>query len=142
MKNRTRLQAIMLYLVVGIGLVPLFYFVTTEINIARAASGSSVVASEAGGSSDRVIDNVAFGVHELLTFDVNYGFINAGTATMEVARLIEYNDRPCYQIITKAKSNSFFEPFYKVQDSVESIVDAIGLYSWRFEGQAEQRFGV
>ena len=52
---------------------------------------------------------------------------------MEVARLVEYADRPCYQIKTRAQSNSFFSTFFKVDDRVESIMDAIGLFSWRFE---------
>ena len=81
----------------------------------------------------RTIENNAFGVGEKLTFDINYGFINAGTASMEVSRLIEYNDRPCYQIQTHAQSNSFFSSFYRVEDRVESIIDAVGIFSWRFE---------
>jgi hypothetical protein len=81
----------------------------------------------------RTIDNVAFGVGEKLSFDVNYGFINAGTASMEVSKLIEFQGRPCYQIVTHANSNKFFTSFYKVDDRVESIIDAAGLFSWRFE---------
>lgn len=82
---------------------------------------------------DRYVDNVAFGVGEKLQFDINYGFINAGSATMEVAALIDYNGRPAFQIVTRAQSNSFFSSFYRVDDRVESIIDAQGLYSWRFE---------
>ena len=52
---------------------------------------------------------------------------------MEVSRLIEFNGRPAYQIRTRAQSNSFFSTFYPVDDRVESIVDAIGLFSWHFE---------
>ena len=52
---------------------------------------------------------------------------------MEVTRLIEYENRPCYQIVTRANSNSFFSSFYKVDDRVESIIDALGIFSWRFE---------
>ncbi len=81
----------------------------------------------------REIDNVAFGVGEKLSFDINYGFINAGTATMEVGKLIEYESRPCYQIISRANSNKFFTSFYKVEDRIETIVDAVGLFPWRFE---------
>ncbi len=81
----------------------------------------------------REIDNVAFGVGELLSFDINYGFINAGTATMEVGKLIEYESRPCYQITSRANSNKFFSSFYKVEDRIETIVDAVGIFPWRFE---------
>ncbi len=82
---------------------------------------------------DRYIENNAFGLGEKLTFDIGYGFINAGYASMEVADLIEYNGRPCYQIISTANSNKFFSSFYRVEDVVTSIVDGVGLFSWYFE---------
>jgi hypothetical protein len=80
-----------------------------------------------------VVQNDAFGVGEKLTFDVNYGFINAGEASLEIAKLIDWQGRPAYQIISRANSNKFFSTFYKVDDRVESITDATGLFSWRFE---------
>ncbi len=82
---------------------------------------------------DRNIENYAFGLGEKLHFDIGYGFINAGYATLEVADLIEYKDRPCYQIVSTARSNNFFSSFYPVEDRVESIVDAMGIYTWHFE---------
>jgi len=116
----------------AIGLVPLFYFATVEIGIAQAADDSTST-DEILGVADRYVENVAFGVNEKFTFDINYGFINAGGATMEVVGLIEYNNRPCYQIVTRAFSNSFFSKFFRVDDRVESIVDAVGIFTWRFE---------
>ena len=133
MPGRTKFQTFLLTLVIFAGLIPLFYFVTIEIGIAQAADDFSSEEILSDDSLDRFVENVAFGVNEKLSFDINYGFVNAGMATMEVVALIEYESRPCYQIITKAKSNKFFSSFYKVEDRVESIVDAIGLYSWRFE---------
>lgn len=131
---RTKLQSFLLMLIFGIGLVPLFYFASVEIGIVHAATDSTkTVANATDDPIGRYVDNIAFGVGEKLSFDINYGFINAGTASMEVSRLIEYEARPCYQIVTLANSNSFFSSFYKVEDRAESIVDAIGLFSWRFE---------
>lgn len=123
----------MLLVVVAVGLIPLFYFASIEIGIARAAADTYSGAEEPIDSFSRYVENVAFGANERLSFDINYGFINAGTATMEVVRLIEYENRPCYQIVTRANSNKFFSTFYKVDDRVESIVDAVGIFSWRFE---------
>ena len=133
MPGRTKFQTFLLTLVILVGLIPLFYFVTIEIGIVQAADNYSSDEILSDDPLDRFIENVAFGVNEKLSFDINYGFVNAGTATMEVVALIEYENRPCYQIITQANSNKFFSSFYKVEDRVESIVDAIGLYSWRFE---------
>lgn len=133
MSFKDRMQRFFLVTLVAIGLVPLFYFVTVEVQIAGAASADDIDSIGDTLAYERIVDNMAFGVGEKLTFDINYGFINAGTATMEVPRLIEYEERPCYQIVTRAESNDFFSTFYKVEDRVESIIDATGIYSWRFE---------
>jgi hypothetical protein len=124
------------FLVAAVGLVPLIYFVSIEAGLAQAAGpGDDDTTSVAVGGEglDRFIANDAFGVGEKLAFDINYGFINAGSATMEVARIIEYEGRPCYQMVTRAQSNKFFSSFYRVDDRVESIIDALGLFPWRFE---------
>jgi hypothetical protein len=106
------------------------YFLHMVFSSASAQSAPTPVPDQ---GLDRYIDNVAFGVGEKLTFDLGYGFINAGTATMEVADLIEYNSRPCYLILSTANSNKFFSSFYRVEDRVKSIIDAVGIYSWQFE---------
>ena len=129
----SKLQTIIILALLAVGMVPLCYFVTVETGIAQAASSEISEEGPSGDPFERFVENVAFGTREKLTFDINYGFINAGSATMEVARLIEYENRPCYQVVTTARSNSFFSTFFKVEDRVESIIDAIGLYSWRFE---------
>ena len=133
MSHKVKSSSIVFVLLVLLGIAPLAYFATVELGIAEAAAENNVEQMNVDGSIFRVVDNVAFGVHEKLTFDINYGFINAGTATMEVARLIEYQGRPCYQVVTRARSNKFFSSFYKVDDRVESIIDAEGIFSWRFE---------
>lgn len=123
----------LLLLVVFVGLFPVFYFSVVELGIAEAAAESSAYQISSNDPVDRFVENLAFGVGEKLTFEVKYGFISAGTASMEVKRLIEYENRPCYQIVTNARSNSFFSSFYTVEDRVESIMDATGMFSWRFE---------
>lgn len=132
MPRRSVLQTIVLVLLVLAGAFPLFYFVSVEVGIAQA-SEETMEPREGINSFDRFVENVAFGVNEKFTFDINYGFINAGVATMEVVRLIEYESRPCYQIVSRANSNRFFSTFYKVDDRVESIIDAVGIFSWQFE---------
>ena len=117
-----------------VGLTPIAYFVAVEVVPVEAASQSDDATESANSSGfDRYIDNVAFGLGEHLKFDITYGFITAGYATMSVDKLIEFENRPCYRIVTTANSNSFFSSFYNVDDRVESIIDAIGLFSWRFE---------
>ncbi len=132
MPRRSLLQTVVLILLVMAGVFPLGYFVTVEVGIAEASQDSSEITEEVN-TFDRYVENVAFGANEKFTFDINYGFINAGVATMEVVRLVEYEQRPCHQIVTRANSNRFFSTFYNVDDRVESIIDAVGLFSWRFE---------
>ena len=133
MKSESRVPKLMVLFLALIGMIPLFYFATIEIGIAQAAVDDTTEVAATDSVPDRYIENVAFGVNEKFTFEINYGFINAGGATMEVARLIEYNGRPCYQTVTRAFSNSFFSNFFKVDDRVESIIDALGIFTWRFE---------
>ncbi len=133
MKSDSRIPKLMVLFLALIGMIPLFYFATIEIGIAQAAVDDTTEVAVTDSIPDRYIENVAFGVNEKFTYEINYGFINAGGATMEVARLIEYNGRPCYQTVTRAFSNSFFSNFFKVDDRVESIIDALGIFTWRFE---------
>jgi len=133
MPKKTVLQKVLLGIVLFVGLFPMGYFSVVELGIAEASTEVDSMEVQPTRPFDRFVDNVAFGVGEKLTFDIKYGFITAGTATMEIVRLIEYENRPCYQIVTRAFSNSFFSSIFKVEDRVESVMDATGLYSWRFE---------
>ena len=81
----------------------------------------------------RSIVNNAWGVGEKLTFQITYGFYQAGTATMSVLDTLDINGSQCYHIKTTAHSNKFISSFYKVRDSVESFIDVDGIFSRRFE---------
>jgi len=113
-------------------------FVGARMSAGHAAAQAASDSSKAADPLDRHLENVAFGLGEKLCYDINYGFINAGSASMEVADIVDYNNRPCYQIVSTANSNKFFSSFYRVEDRVESIVDANGIYSWRFDKQLNE----
>ncbi len=81
----------------------------------------------------RKIENKAFSVGEHLVFEIAYGFIRAGTATMSIPDTQWVRGRPCYHIVTTAQSNKFFSFFFKVRDRVESLIDMDGIFTWRFE---------
>jgi hypothetical protein len=126
--------------IVAVGLVPLAYFLKVQYGSAQDTPPVEKVDSEYPGQDEigRRIDNIAFGVGEWLQFDIGYGFINAGTATLEVQEVIDYEGRPAYQLVSTANSNKFFSSFYPVRDRVESIMDAIGLFSWKFDKQLRE----
>jgi hypothetical protein len=93
----------------------------------------SALAADSTRRLDRELLNDAFGVGERLEFSIGYGLIDAGTATMEVLDVAEVRGRPVYRITTTATSNRFFDSFYKVRDTMRSLVDVLGLFSWRYE---------
>lgn len=75
------------------------------------------------------IENTAFSVGEKLTFKVRYGFVRAGTATMEVMPDKVIRGKTAYHIQTRAESASGFSWIYKVEDVVDSYMDKMGLFS-------------
>lgn len=80
----------------------------------------------------RKVYNGAFKSGEYLRFDVNYGFVTAGEAIMQITDTV-YNGRDCYKIEFFVNSKPFFNWIYKVEDKYKTIVDAEGLFPWRFE---------
>jgi len=101
-------------------------------------SAESAASMERSGFSQdatmfRVVRNRAFSVGEILIFEVAWKFVKAGTAVMSIPDTVHVKGRPCYQIVTMAKSNSFFDAVYKVRDRVESLADTAGLFTWKFE---------
>ena len=81
----------------------------------------------------RKIENRAFFVGERFVFEIAYGFIKAGIATMSIPDTRWVQGRLCYHIVTTAESNKFFSFFFKVRDRVESLIDMDGIFTWRFE---------
>jgi hypothetical protein len=79
------------------------------------------------------VENRAFQVGEFLVFDVAYGFVVAGSAVMAIPDTQWIHSRPCYRIMTEARSSKFFSKIFEVKDRVVSFVDMEGLFSWRFE---------
>jgi len=81
----------------------------------------------------RSLENKAFKEGEKLTFDLNYGFVTAGIAVMEIPRIKKISGRNAYHINFEVNSVPSFDMFYKVRDRYESYLDVEGLFPWRFE---------
>lgn len=80
-----------------------------------------------------VVENQAFKKGEKITYSIHFGFIRAGSATMEVQNETTLNGRSCYHIRTTARSAAAFNFIYKVEDVVDSFIDKEGLFSWKFD---------
>lgn len=86
----------------------------------------------------RLVENNSFGVGEKLDFDITYGPISAGNATMEVKEIVTVGGYPCYHIASTARSNALVSRFFYVEDYVYSYVDARGIFSWKFEKKIQE----
>lgn len=75
----------------------------------------------------------AFQPVEYLRFSVDYGFVNAGWAEMEVVSIVEYKGRLAYNLQTRAGTNKTFSVIFPVEDRVVSLLDVEEFYSLRHE---------
>jgi hypothetical protein len=81
----------------------------------------------------RKLVNTAFGAGEYLKFDIHYGFVSAGEAIMRISDTVYHSGRKCLKIDFTVNSKPFFDMVYKVRDRYHTILDADGLFPWRFE---------
>ena len=70
---------------------------------------------------------------EKLLFEVGYGPISAGYGELSIPTIIEYEEKLCYLIQSRAWTNTAFNLIFPVQDMFTSIWDAESLYSYRTE---------
>ncbi len=75
---------------------------------------------------------------EKLTFDINYGFITAATATLEVNETMYQDTLSCYKITSKAQTTPFFDSLYKVRDTIESFCDQTNMNTYYFSKQLNE----
>jgi len=66
---------------------------------------------------------------EELVYDVSWGIVAVGRATLGVREVVRFNGTPSYHVVSEAKSNGFCDTFYKVRDINESWIDARSLTS-------------
>lgn len=66
---------------------------------------------------------------EKLVFDMSWGLVSVGEATLGVDKIVMFNGRPAYHLVSEARSNAFCDTFYVVRDLNESWLDARTLTS-------------
>jgi hypothetical protein len=95
----------------------------------------SIITSNLFAQNDfRKVSQNAFKPGEKLTFEINYGFITAGEAVMEIDPApATINGRKCFDIKFTVNSTESFDMVYKVRDYYKTYVDMEGLFPWRFE---------
>lgn len=66
----------------------------------------------------------AYPVGERLTYNVSYAGIHAGTAVLEVHDKVRYKGRECFRVRSQADSARGISLIYKVEDRMQTYVDA------------------
>jgi hypothetical protein len=110
----------------------------TKIKISAFVLILTFIFGFSGGDSDqtdefRKVENKAFKEGEKLTFELNYGFVTAGIAVMQIPKIKRISGREAYHITFEVNSVPSFDWIYKVRDRYESYLDVEGLFPWRFE---------
>ena len=93
---------------------------------------AGVAVAAAPGDSTRTLTNNAFAPGESLTYSVGYEFIKAGTTTLRVSESVGAGGRNALRIVSETKSHRFFDPFFKVRDIIETVIDAEGIFPLKF----------
>lgn len=83
-------------------------------------------------------ESVPFGVGEKFVFSIEYSFIKAGTASLEIKEIELIDGHPCYRIYSLAKSGRTFSLFFRVHDQVNSYMDVYQLFTRRFTKSLEE----
>ena len=84
--------------------------------------------------------NHAFSAGERLTYLISWSnIIDAGTAVLEVREEEKTGGKKVYRIVSTARSSGLVSKFYKVNDTIESIIDFEHLYSLYY--RADQSHG-
>jgi hypothetical protein len=79
------------------------------------------------------IENNAFSTNEVLEYRIHYGFMDAGTAKLEVDPVLKsIGGRTCYRVVGSGKSVGAFNWFFKVKDHYESYIDTEAMVPWLF----------
>jgi Protein of unknown function (DUF3108) len=79
------------------------------------------------------VQNDAFSTSEVLEYRIHYGFLDAGTAKLEVdPNLKNIGGRTCYRVVGSGKSTGAFSWFFKVKDHYESYIDTEAIVPWLF----------
>lgn len=78
-------------------------------------------------------DAAPFAPGERLTFQLNWLFIPAGQAVLEILPVETLSREPVFHFLLTARSNAWVDPFYRVRDRIQSWTDPAVSRSLRYE---------
>ena len=86
----------------------------------------------------RKLNYKEFGVGEKFEFAVQYLGITAATATFEIKEKVSIEGEPAYRLVSNAKVVPLLATVYRVDDTVESLIDVKGLYTRKLYKKLEE----
>jgi hypothetical protein len=96
-------------------------------NMPAIAAGSEQVIPRVPASS------LPFRPGEKLTYEISWSnIVQAGKAVMEVWEVPQTDGKTAYRLVSRATSAGLVKKFYKVSDTVESLIDIDKLYTLSF----------
>lgn len=116
------------------------FFLLNTVCLSQNITGSSDKArvpdlshKDVNKNAAKSIRNEAFKKGEVLEYRVHYGFIDAGTARVEVREEDrKIAGRSVLHAIGTGKSHWTFDWFFKVRDKYESYIDEEEIFPWMF----------
>ncbi len=97
------------------------------LQVFSQSDSTSVSVSDSLAVPVRNIPNTAFGVGEVLTFDIRWGFISVGSAGMSIKGIVHKENRPCFELEATASSNKTLSALYPVNDLFLSYLDTASM---------------
>ncbi len=82
--------------------------------------------------SANATEPVPFCVGEKLTYDILWGPLVAGHATLMVAGIEKVDGQDCYHIIGQAQTSGVVDLLYHVESKIETWLDTTGFFTRRF----------
>ncbi len=96
---------------------------------------------DTGLKPQSVIIKREFRIGEKFTYQIRWMGIPVGLAYFQVKEVSKINQRDCYHIIVRVKSNAFLSKIYRVEDEFHTFIDKEKLCSLRFvKKQSEGRY--
>lgn len=70
---------------------------------------------------------------ENFTYNISFAGIKVGDASLKINSIKNINDKSCYQIIGTGKTTPFFDFFFKVRDTYETLLDTSSVLPVKFK---------
>jgi Protein of unknown function (DUF3108) len=115
-------------------LLTLFILILIPSILPILSSSFSYSANLDSNNRLRKVENNAFGLGEVLEYDIVYGWITAGKGSFRIMpETIEIEGRACFDVRYEVRNVKSLEWLYKVRDVYLTKIDTNGIFPWEYE---------